>query len=76
MQKNFLAHFWFIFTVLGVKKFFSPNYGSVTHNFLAQCQSLEKNNDAIPRKCRMEDDRHKDGKTDIPYFIGPFQLLP
>ena len=44
-----------------------------SHRFLAPCQNLEKTTDAIPRK---RPDRRKDGRTDRPYFIGPFRLLP
>ena len=58
------------------KKNFSRKSGCDTqtsHRFLAPCQNLEKTNDAIPRK---RPDRWKDGRTDRPYFIGPFWLLP
>ena len=43
------------------------------YEFLASCQNLEKTNDTIPRK---RPDRRKDGRTDRPYFIGPFRLTP
>ena len=36
---------------------------------ISSFQILEKTNDTIPRK-------RLDGRTDRPYFIGPFQLTP
>ena len=75
----FLAHFRSNFYILGVKIFLGNLALSCTtsYGFLAPCQNLEKTNDAIPRKCpeRWKDGR-RDGRTDTPYFIGPFLLLP
>ena len=46
---------------------------TTSYGFLASCQNLEKTNDTIPRK---RPDRRTDGRTDRPYFIGPFRLPP
>ena len=43
------------------------------YGFLGPCQNLEKTSDAIRRQFL---DRRKDGRTDRPYFIKAFQLLP
>ena len=66
-----LAHFWHFFPILEQKKIFpeNPARSHTTHKFLAPCQISDKTNDTIPRK-------HLDGRTDRPYFIGPFWLLP
>ena len=73
IQKTlFLAHFWPIFPILWAKNFFLENpalSSTNSYGFLAPCQNLEKTNDTISRKCL---DRRKDGRTDRPYFIGPF----
>ena len=65
----FLAHFWFIFSILGAKNFFPENPAlsrTPSYGFLAPYQNLEKAKDTIPRK---RPDRRKDGRTDRPYFI-------
>ena len=46
---------------------------TTSNGFLVLCQNSWKNNDTIPRK---RPDRRKDGRTDRPYFTGPFQLMP
>ena len=43
------------------------------YGFLGPCQNLEKTSDAIRRQFL---ERRKDGRTDRPYFIKAFQLLP
>ena len=66
-------YFWSIFPILGAKNFLLENPAlsrTTAYGFLAPCQNLEKNNDAIPRK---HPDRRKEGLTDP---IGPFRLLP
>ena len=68
----FLAHF----PNFSGKKIFLENSAlshATSYGFLASCQNLEKTNDTIPRK---RPDRRKDGRTDRPYFIGPFRLTP
>ena len=64
-----------LFPNFGKKNF--PEYpalpGTTSYEFLAPCQISEKFNDTIPRK-RL--DRRTDGRTDRPYFIGPFRLPP
>ena len=58
-----------------VQKQFSKKPGFVTHNFIRVSNTmtkLEKNIDLIPRK---HPDK-QDGRTDRPYFIGHFWLLP
>ena len=45
---------------------------TTSYGFLAPSQNLEKTNDTIPRK---HPNRRKNGRTDRPYFIGPFWLL-
>ena len=76
--------FWPIFPHFWGKKNFLENLAlsrTTSYGFLAPCQNLEKVNDTIQRKCP---DRQtegwtelwKDGRTDRPYFIRPFQLLP
>ena len=68
--------FWPIFPIFGAKKIFLENPAlsrTTSYGFLAPCQNLEKVNDTIQRK---HPDRWKDGRTDRPYFIGPFQLPP
>ena len=74
----FLTHFWFIFPILGAKKFFLENPAlshTTSYGFLASYQNLEKTNDSIPSKHPNRwKERRTDGKVDRPYFIGPFQL--
>ena len=68
--------FWPIFPIFGAKKMFLENWTQLcrtSYGFLAPCQNLEKVNDTIQRKCP---DRWKDGRTERPYFMGPFRLLP
>ena len=68
--------FWPIFLIFGTKNFFLQNptlSRTTSYEFLASCQNLEITNDTIPRKCP---DRRIDGRTDRPYFIGPFQVMP
>ena len=70
------VHFWPISPIFGAKNFFLVNPAlsrTNSNGFLASCQNLEKTNDTIPRK---RPDRRKDGRTDRPYFIGPFRLTP
>ena len=75
----FSAHFYSIFLILEVNKFFLENpAGKTSYGFLAPCQNLEKTNDMIPEK---RPDRRKNGRTDgrmdRPYSIGrPFRLPP
>ena len=60
----FLAHFWFIFSILGAKNFFPENPAlsrTPSYGFLAPYQNLEKAKDTIPRK---RPDRRKDGRTE------------
>ena len=62
--------------IFGAKKIFLKNLSlscTTSYGFLAPCQNLEKVNDTIQTK-RL--DRWKIRRTDRPYFIGPFQLLP
>ena len=72
--------FWPIFLIFGTKNFFlqNPTLSSTTsYEFLASCQNLEITNDTIPRKCPDRwIDRSADGRTDRPYFIEPFQVMP
>ena len=68
--------FWPIFPMLWAKNFFLENptlSRTNSYGFLAPCQNLEKTKDTISRK-RL--DRRKDGRTDRPYFIGPFWVPP
>ena len=70
------TRFWPIFPIFGAKKNFLKNLAlsrTTSYGFLASCQNLEKTNDTIPRK---HPDRRNDGRTDSPYFIGPFRLPP
>ena len=76
----FLAYFCSIFQIFGTKRIFpeNPDLPCTTwYGFQAPCKSLEKNVDIIPRKHL---DRWKDGqkdrRTDRPYFIAPFWLMP
>ena len=58
------------------QKNFSRKSGFATHNFIwvsSPMPKLRQINDTIPRKCP---DRQKDGRTDRPYFIGPFRPKP
>ena len=58
------------------QKNFSRKSGFATHNFIwvsSPMPKFRKINDTIPRKCP---DRRKDGRTDRPYFIGPFCPKP
>ena len=60
----------------GPKKIFPENPAllrTTSHWILAPCKNLEKVNDTFPIK-RL--DRHKDGWTDGPCFIGPLWLPP
>ena len=60
------SQFW------GKKKVFSENTAlpcTSPYEFLAPCRISGKTYDTIPRKCL-------DRRTDRPYFIGPFRLLP
>ena len=77
-KKPFLAHFEPTFQFWGEKKISQKIWLSHTtsHGILAPCQNLEKINDTFLRKYP---DRWKDwrtDRTDRPYFIGPFRLLP
>ena len=72
----FLVHFPY----LGGKKNFSGKSGSATHNFIwvsSTMSKFRKANDEIPRKRPdRRNDRRTSGRTDEPYFPGPFQLPP
>ena len=60
----FLANFWTIFPILGVKTFFLENLAlssTTSYEFLAPCQNLKETNDTIPRK-RL--DRRTEGQSD------------
>ena len=58
---------------LGAKKVFPKNLACTTwQGFLVPCRNSEKPNDPISRK---QPNGQLDGRTDRPYFIGPFQLL-
>ena len=75
----FLTHFWSIFPIFWAKKIFWKTRLSRTtsYGFLALRRNLEKTYDAIPRKSPDRwKDRKTDGRTDRPYFIGPYQLPP
>ena len=60
----FLANFWTIFPIFGVKTFFLENLAlssTTSYEFLAPCQNLKETNDTIPRK-RL--DRRTEGQSD------------
>ena len=62
------SQFW------GAKKFFleNPAFSRTTsYEFLVPCQRVQKVNDIIQRR---RPERRKDGRTERPYFIGPFRL--
>ena len=64
----FLVHF----TNFGDKKSFLENPAlshTTSYQFLAPYQNLEKTNNIILRE-------RPDRRTDRPYFIGPFRLMP
>ena len=68
----FLAHF----PKFWGKTIFLENQAlscTTSNGFLELCQNLEKVNDTIQQKCP---DRQMGGRTDRPYFIGLFWLLP
>ena len=66
-------YFWLISEFWGHKKFSQKIRLSYTtsQGFLATSWNLKKANNPVPRK---HQDRQQDGRTDRPYFIGPFQL--
>ena len=72
----FLGHFW-PFLVIFARWGFFPKNPALSHTTiygpLTPCYVSEKTNEPIPRKLT---DRQKDGWTDRPYFIGPFQPRP
>ena len=71
-----MGPFWALFPNFWAKIFFPENPAlsrTTSYEFLAPCQISEKTNDTIPRKCL---DKRIDGRTDRPYFIGPFRLPP
>ena len=75
--------FWPIsgpFSQFSGKKIFFPETPALSrttsYEFLAPCQISEITNDTIPRRAGGGTERRKDGRTDRPYFIGPFRLLP
>ena len=77
------SYFWPIFgqfsQFLGQNFFLLENPALLcitSYEFLASCQNLQKNNDTIPKK-RLDRWRNgrKEGRTDRPYFIGPFWLM-
>ena len=46
-----------------------------SYGFLAPCQDLDKTNDPVSIKCLdRQPDGGNDGRTDRPYFKGPFRL--
>ena len=61
---------------MGREKFVqkTPLCHAQLHGTLTPCQVSEKTNVSIPRKC--PDRRKVDGRTDRPYFKGPFRLTP
>ena len=69
----FLGHFW-PFSVIFARWGFFPKIPALSHitryGPLTPCSISEKTNEAILRKLM---DRRKDGRTDRPYFIGPFR---
>ena len=73
-----LTHFGPIFPIFKAKKFFIEN-PALTHNFIwvsSIMPKFKKTNDAIPRKHPdRRKDRWKDGRSERPYFTGPFQLM-
>ena len=77
-----MAHFLFIFQILGAKKNFPRDLAlshTASYGFLAPCQNLEKTRDTILRKCL---DRYKDGRTDraepflLPAGLSKKTILP
>ena len=79
--------FWPIFSPLSQfleqKFFFQKIWLSckTPNGCLALCKNIGKTNDTIPRKCQYRQidglkDGWKYGRTDRPYFIGPFRLSP
>ena len=66
--------FWAIFLIFGAKTFLENQ--AVVHNFI-WVSSTMLCNDTIPRKRPdWRKGRRKDGRTDITYFKGAFQLPP
>ena len=73
----FLAHFGPFFSIFGAKNFFLRKSSSVTHNFIwisNTMSNFRKNLWCNSKKISGEKDGWKDGRTDKPYFIGPFRL--
>ena len=72
----FWTHFGYIFPIFWAKIFFLKTRGlshTMSYVFLASCQNLIKA--TIPRKCPDRwKDRRTNGRTNRPYFLGPFQL--
>ena len=62
-----MAHFGFIFPILGAKKIFLTNPAlsrTTSYEFLAPCKNLEKFNDTIQRKQPNRQDQRKDGRME------------
>ena len=78
INNKILAYFGPIFPILKTKKIFQENLAlphTTLHLILASCQNSEKIIHTIPRKHPdKQKDRRKYGRTERPYFIGPFQL--
>ena len=72
--------FWPIFPNFGAEIFFPENPALSRTNssgFLAPCQTSEKTNDTISiKRLDRRTEGRKDGRTNRPYFIGPFRLPP
>ena len=74
IQKNpFMAHF----PNFGDKKFCSGKSSSVMHNFIWVSSIMPKfRKNMIQFQENAWTDGRTDGRTDRPYFIGPFWLMP
>ena len=67
------------FTIFWGKKVFPKNPAlpcTTSCGFLSPCQNSQKNNDPISTKMDRKKDGRMDTRTERPYFMGPFQLLP
>ena len=67
------------FTNFWGKKVFPKNPAlpcTTSCGFLSPCQNSQKNNDPISTKIDRRKDGRMDTRTERPYFMGPFQLLP
>ena len=72
-----MAKFCSIFPILGAKKMFPENLtlsSTTSYGFIAPCQNLEKK-----LMIQFQENAWTDGRTrrtERPYFVGPFWLLP